>query len=88
MGIALLAGFVTVHLEISGLYLSQNTVTVGEGANSFLSDGRANPVNALLAFLAHNVPQGKTLIRSARRSDDQRAGTAGESQSLSQPDAS
>jgi len=61
MGIALLAGFVTVHLEISGLYLSQNTVTVGEGANSFLSDGRANPVNALLAFLAHNVPQGKTL---------------------------
>jgi hypothetical protein len=61
MGLALLAGFVTVHLEISGVYLSQNTVTVGEGANSFLSDGRANQVNALLAFLARNVPPDKTL---------------------------
>jgi hypothetical protein len=61
MGVALLAGIVTIHLEISGLYLSRNTITVGEGANSFLSDGRASQVNALLAFLARNVPPDKTL---------------------------
>jgi len=37
MGLALLAGFVVVHLQISELNLSRNTVTVAEGANSFLS---------------------------------------------------
>jgi len=61
MGLALLAGFVTVHLQISGLSLSRNIVTVGEGANSFLSDNRANQVNVLLTFLARKVPPGKTL---------------------------
>jgi hypothetical protein len=61
MGLALLAGFVVVHLQISELNLSRNTVTVAEGANSFLSDNRANQVNALLTFLARKVPPGKTL---------------------------
>jgi hypothetical protein len=61
MSLALLAGFVTVHLQISGLNLSRNTVTVGEGANSFLSDNRANQVNALLTFLSRKVEPGKTL---------------------------
>jgi hypothetical protein len=61
MGLALLAGFVVAHLQISELNLSRNTVTVGEGTNSFLSDGRANQVNALLTFLARKVPAGKTL---------------------------
>ena len=61
MGLALLAGFVVVHLQISELNLSRNTVTVGEGANSFLSDNRANQVNALLTFLSRKVEPGKTL---------------------------
>jgi hypothetical protein len=61
MGLALLAGFVVVHLRISEISLSRNTVTVGDGANSFLSDGRANQVNALLTFLDRKVPPGKTL---------------------------
>jgi len=61
MGLALLAGFVTVHLQISGLSLSRNIVTVGEGAKSFLSDNRANQVNVLLDLLARKVPPGKTL---------------------------
>jgi len=61
MGLALLAGFVVVHLRISEISLSRNTVTVGDGANSFLSDGRANQLNALLTFLDRKVPPGKTL---------------------------
>jgi len=61
MGLALLAGFVAVHLQLSELSLSRNTVAVGEGANSFLSDNRANQVNALLTFLARKVPPEKTL---------------------------
>lgn len=61
MSLALLAGFVTVHLQISELSLSRNTVTVSEGANSFLSDNRANQVNALLTFLSRKVEPGKTL---------------------------
>jgi len=61
MGLALLAGFVAVHLQLSEISLSRNTVTVGDGANSFLSDNRANQVNALLAFLARKVPPEKTL---------------------------
>jgi hypothetical protein len=61
MGLALLAGFVVVHLRLSETCLSRNTVAVGEGANSFLSDNRANQVNALLTFLARKVEPGKAL---------------------------
>ncbi|HEX7508657.1 MAG TPA: glycosyltransferase family 39 protein [Polyangia bacterium] len=59
--LALLTGFVGIYLQLSGTCLARKTIPVGEGSNAFLADSRGNQVNAVLAFLAREIPPDKTL---------------------------
>jgi hypothetical protein len=59
--LALLTGFVGIYLQLTGTCLARKYVPVGEGSNAFLADSRGRQVNAVLAFLASEIPPDKTL---------------------------
>ena len=59
--LALLTGFVGVYLQLTGTCLARKNVPVGEGGNAFLADSRGHQVNAVLAFLAREIPPDRTL---------------------------
>jgi len=61
MALALLTGFVGIYLQLTGTCLARKNVPVGEGGNAFLADSRGRQVNAVLAFLASEIPPEKTL---------------------------
>jgi hypothetical protein len=59
--ISLLAGLVGVFLQLSGTFLARKSTPVGEGSNAFIADARGEQLNAVLAFLAREVPAGQSL---------------------------
>jgi hypothetical protein len=61
VALALLTGFVGIYLQLTGTCLARKNVPVGEGGNAFLADSRGHQVNAVLAFLAREIPPHMTL---------------------------
>jgi hypothetical protein len=59
--IPLLAGLTGVFLQLSGTCLARKNTPVGEGGNAFIADARGEQVNAVLGFLAREVPAGQSL---------------------------
>lgn len=59
--IPLLVGLIGVFLQLSGTCLARKNTPVGEGGNAFIADARGEQVNAVLGFLAREIPAGQSL---------------------------
>jgi hypothetical protein len=59
--VALLAGLVAIFLQLSATCLARKTTPVGEGGNAFVADSRGEQVNAVVGFLAREVPGDMSL---------------------------
>jgi hypothetical protein len=59
--VALLGGFTAIYLQLTGTCLDRKATPVGEAGNAFIADSRGEQVNAVLGFLAREVPQHLSL---------------------------
>jgi hypothetical protein len=59
--VVLWAGLVAVFLQLSATCLARKTTPVGTDGNAFIADSRGEQVNAVLGFLAGEVPADRSL---------------------------